>query len=236
MILDPLYPFLSVPRPWAAVTGIGIIALSMMQLKSILPFLAIGGFLLATPSAVIGYSIDESKSSFSLKFTDVETQISPISTLFIEEYVKVDVEGIKWTGYANDVGTELYFITRVNGEVAATGDISLPESALELPSTISAGEFYAAYGGRNRIEVELIVGEETTTASTTIQAYRKWASIAPLIVIVIVALITKKVELSFIVGTFTGACLLTGTIIDGFKSTFNVYILQAITDSSHIWM
>ena len=206
-----------------------------MHFRGTLVAVAVAFLLLAVPSAN-SYSIDESRSKLLLTFTDVETEISPISTLFIEEYVKVNVDGIRWTGYANDVGTELYFITRVNGEVAATGDITLPESALELPSSIAAGEIFAAYGGRNTIEVEIIIGEGTTTASTTIQAYRKWASIVPLVVIIIVALVTKKVELSFIVGTFTGACLLTGTIIDGFKSTFNIYILRAITDSSHVWM
>ena len=206
-----------------------------MHFRGTLVAVAVAFLLLTVPSAN-GYSIDESKSNLLLTFTDVETEISPISTLFIEEYVKVNVDGIRWTGYANDVGTELYFITRVNGEVAATGDISLPESALELPSSIAAGEIFAAYGGRNTIEVEIIIGERTTTTSTTIQAYRKWASIVPLVVIIFVALVTKKVELSFIVGTFTGACLLTGTIIDGFKSTFNIYILRAITDSSHVWM
>lgn len=206
-----------------------------MHFRGTLVAVAVAFLLLTVPSAN-GYSIDESKSNLLLTFTDVETEISPISTLFIEEYVKVNVDGIRWTGYANDVGTELYFITRVNGEVAATGDISLPESALELPSSIAAGEIFAAYGGRNTIEVEIIIGEGTTKTSTTIQAYRKWASIVPLVVIIFVALVTKKVELSFIVGTFTGACLLTGTIIDGFKSTFNIYILRAITDSSHVWM
>ena len=180
---------------------------------------------------------DDGSESLSIMFTDVETSISPVSTLFVDELVQVDVHNIRWNGTASDGnGNVLYYITRVNGDIAAQGEVVLSEDPLKLPKSITAGAIYPNYGGSNTVEVELLIGHSSTKSSISIQSFRRWVSMIPLMVIVAVAFFTKKVELSFILGTFTGACILTGTVNDGFKTTFNVFLLRAITDTSHMWM
>lgn len=43
----------------------------------------------------------------------------------------------------------------------------------------------------------------------------------------------KQVELSLGMGVFTGACMVTGTIAAGFRSTLDVYILEALASVDH---
>ena len=42
-----------------------------------------------------------------------------------------------------------------------------------------------------------------------------------------------KVELSLGMGIFTGACMVAGTLVGGFRSMLDVYILDALADKDH---
>jgi hypothetical protein len=212
--------------------------MGIMQLHR-LPFLALC-LCYRLPLVHGAFTVVDDGINLSILLEDSHTDISPISALFLKETVKVSVEGVAWAGAAGSTEEDddfvLRYITRLNGEVAAQGNVTVPQDAFALPTTISVGEISSTMSGKNLIEVQIILGKKRIDTSLEVQAFRRWASIIPLLVIVAVAIVTKKAELSLLAGIFSGACMLTGTLVEGFKSTINLYVLQAITDQSHVYM
>ena len=176
-----------------------------------------------------------SQSDLSLSLTDVTTGVSPVLTLFLNEKVVVSVDGIKWEGAANSSSTVLEFTTVVDGNVFAQGKINLPESALELPYSVDVGEIYTSKSGPTTIEVTLRASESSLSTSLTIQSFKSWVSFTPIIVVIILGLLTRQVEVSLVLGIFVGACIITGGVRGGFKTTIDTYLLDAASNLSHVY-
>lgn len=61
-------------------------------------------------------------------------------------------------------------------------------------------------------------------------------ALIPLVIVLLLAVITNMVELSLFCAIFVGACMVTGNVNDGFKSTLDTYILNAIADVGHVYV
>jgi Na+/H+ antiporter NhaC len=57
-----------------------------------------------------------------------------------------------------------------------------------------------------------------------------------LLIVLLLAVTTKMVELSLFSAIFVGACMVNGNANDGFKSTLDTYILNAIADVGHVYV
>jgi Na+/H+ antiporter NhaC len=84
------------------------------------------------------------------------------------------------------------------------------------------------------IEVILEIDGFSATTGGKYQVFRAAVSIIPLIFILIMALTTHLVELSLFGGVWLGACIISGSLVEGFKETVTRYILEALNDWSHV--
>jgi Na+/H+ antiporter NhaC len=103
---------------------------------------------------------------------------------------------------------------------------------------MDVGEVVVTKGGRHEISVNVAVVDSreegsTVTTAAEYEAYGKGVALIPLIMILILAVTTNMVEFSLFVGVFVGACMVQGTIIDGFLRTLDFYILEALADIGH---
>lgn len=131
----------------------------------------------------------------SLIVTDVATAISPLETLFVNEEVGVTADGLTWAANDSNATTgALRCETFLNGELVASGDLSLDDVGRELPSSIGCGTLTVAKGGRYTIEVVLTVGASETSTSGEYEAYAAGVAILPLVVILFLAITTNMVR------------------------------------------
>jgi len=65
------------------------------------------------------------------------------------------------------------------------------------------------------------------------QSFAPGASFAPLVMVILFAVVTKQVELSLGFGIFTRACMVAGNVVGGFRSMLDVYLLNAVADKDH---
>lgn len=120
----------------------------------------------------------------------------------------------------------------VDGVQQATGTVDLNDSR-QLPSEINAGNATVSNSGTHTIEVVVVLDDVETIGSRQYQSFNKGASFAPLVVVLVFAMTTHMVELSLGLGVFVGLCMVTGTIVDGFKATLDTYILEALASIDH---
>ena len=191
-------------------------------------------FLSALVASSYGYSLD-GESQITLSLEDTRTGISPISTLFLGEKATVVAEGLSWVG-TSEGDTTLKYETRLNGETVASGTIDLPEDPLDLPIAIQAGEVYTSTTGSTFIEVQLSVGNTREYTSTNVQSIKKWTAAMPVIIGLGLPFINIGVGYSLLTGLFVGACLVSGSVVDGFVSMTTTYILDAVSAASHGYM
>jgi hypothetical protein len=131
----------------------------------------------------------------SVVLTDVATQISPLSTLFVDEAVYVVADGLEWEANGGDGSTgTLIFETFLDGKLVASGNQSLAEVGRSLPTSIDAGTVTVPKGGRYTIEVVLKVDESEASASGEYEAYGAGVAILPLLVILLLAVTTNMVR------------------------------------------
>jgi Na+/H+ antiporter NhaC len=57
-----------------------------------------------------------------------------------------------------------------------------------------------------------------------------------LVIVLLLAVTTNMVEISLCSAIFVGACMVTGNVNDGFKSTFDTYILDAVANVDHVYV
>jgi hypothetical protein len=109
----------------------------------------------------------------SILLTDVETGIGDILTIFTDSDIGIAVDGLEWeeTGSVDQSDDTLYWETLIDGEVQATGSISLADVGRELPITFDAGSVKTSKKGRRAIEVRITVDSSTVSAETSAQAY-----------------------------------------------------------------
>jgi len=180
-------------------------------------------------------------ASGDLSLKDVETGIGEIKTIFINEDALVTVTGIEWTpSESNVTGRDvLRWETSVDGKVQATGEFNLTSDELgsrELPDSMEVGTIRIPDAGRHEITVTLYVDETESSSSAEFEAFRPGVAIVPLIVVLVLALATQMVEFSLLFAVFVGACMVSGNIKDGFKTTLDDYLLNAVADSGHAYV
>jgi Na+/H+ antiporter NhaC len=89
-------------------------------------------------------------------------------------------------------------------------------------------------GGTAVIEVTLDIDGFTASTGGEYQVYGAGVSIIPLLLVLVMAMTTHLVELSLFSGIWLGACIVTGSLADGFRETVTVYIIDALNDWGHV--
>ena len=171
----------------------------------------------------------------SLTLTDKATGIGDIRTIFVDEDVSVVVTGVEWQASNSNSSVDfLRWETLIDGDVTKTGRVNLSDvSALDLPTSIEAGELKIPDSGRHTITVNLYIDESEASVNDDYETFQAGASIVPLLVVLVLAMTTQMVEFSLLFAIFVGACMVAGDIKMGFKSTLDDYILNALADVGH---
>jgi hypothetical protein len=222
--------------------------------------LVLSSVFIVTVTAAVGggISIVPDESSLSLRLIDVETKISPISTLFINKKASVIVEGLVWSSYNEQNTTQgntsiesnqLTYSTWINGHQVSNGTVRLSQSwsnsnnnnnnsiTVELPSSIDVGAIEANDGGSNSILVVFSNGYTESSTTLIVRSYRQWISSIPILIAFGLFLVFKvHIIYSLFIAMIIGSSIVEGSIIDGFRAVFNTYLLQAASDSAHVSM
>ena len=225
--------------------------------------LVLSSISIVTAAAAVGggISIVPDESSLSLRLIDVETKISPISTLFINKKASVIVEGLVWSSYSEQNTTQgntsiesnqLIYSTWINGHQVSNGTVRLSQSwsnnnndnnsnnnsiTVELPSSIDVGVIEANDGGSNSIRVVFSNGYTESSTTLIVRSYRQWISSIPILIAFGLFLVFKvHMIYSLFIAMIIGSSIVEGSIIDGFRAVFNTYVLQAASDSAHVSM
>jgi hypothetical protein len=146
----------------------------MMMMKFVLTLAGLVGFATAFDYSITGAG--------SIVLTDQETGITDCVTIFTDEFTDVFVDGIEWdeTGVVDGSDDLLFWETSLDGEVQASGSMSLADVGRELPTSLSAGSVKPNSKGSAFIEVKITVDGSSATTNTSAQAYAAGLSIIPL--------------------------------------------------------
>jgi uncharacterized integral membrane protein len=160
---------------------------SYKQTKSIM--LAKLALLALAAPVVASYSL---AGAGSIVFTDLETSISPILTLFTDQQAIVTLDGLAWEASSANSSEEILFETFVNGVAADSGVISVGDTVY-LPSSLEVGTIMVPEGGRYTVKVVLTLDDVSVETDTEIEAYSAGVAILPLLVILVLAVLTNMV-------------------------------------------
>lgn len=141
------------------------------------------------------YSLD-SEGGGSLAFGDVDTGISSIKTFFTNSETSVTVEGFEWiaSGPVENSTNVLRWETYVDGELAASGEVSLADVGRSLPTSVDAGSFTVTKRGRRTVTVKLTVDDSELEVTDEKEAYGPGVAIIPLLLILGLAVTTHMVR------------------------------------------
>ena len=156
-------------------------------------FMKLALLAIATPVAVVHSSI---VSAGSISLTDVATSISGLQTIFVDNEIAVTADGLEWIASEaiNDTNDTLVYETLVDGNIVATGSVSLTDVDQELPTSIDAGTISIPNKGRYTIEVVLTIGDSEASTSSQFEAYGAGVAIIPLLVVLTLAICTNMVR------------------------------------------
>jgi hypothetical protein len=149
-----------------------------------------------TPVYAFDYSLDDT-SETTMSITDDTTGIPNVKTLFIGELHSIVVDGMSWLPNESNASTTsdlLLWRTTIDGNVVASGNVSLADAGRELPSMIDAGSFTVSTNGKHSIEVRLMVDDSMLIVSGDYVAYRAGVSIIPMLLVLIMAMTTQLVR------------------------------------------
>lgn len=185
--------------------------------------------------AVHPYAINTNQTSLTL--IDSRTEIVA-RTLFLNEAADAIVDGLLWKDLNPGNGTEiLNYRTFVNGDKVYEGFILLPEDPSDLPTMIKAGVINVNKSGTKTILVQFWVGDTMASATIQVQAYKKWVVILPCLAMCGFGLIREfHILYTLFIGLFIGGCMVTGSLIDGFKSIATKYLVAASSDAHHVYL
>jgi hypothetical protein len=192
-------------------------------------------------SAAFDYKVSEIGG---LSLTDQATEIPDVKTLFKNEVHLVSVKDLVWAkvdtnataaSNATDSGVLLVvqYETFVNDKMVDSGTLELGDVGRELPETLEVGSITPKSEGLTTVRVVLTVDGASAETEQSFQTMRQGVVVIPLLLLLILAVTTHMVELSLLSGVFVGACMVAGNLNDGFKTTFDTFILTAITDEGH---
>ena len=213
----------------------------------------------ACGTAAFDYAIDDGGS---IVLTDSATKISELRTFFRNELTQVSLKDVTWTANDdsaatnNNSTTTLIWETLVDDTVVDSGEVSLEDVGRELPTEFEAGEVQVS--SDVTITVRLTLDGSTTEVASSYQTYRPGVSLIPLLLVLVLSMTTHmvrsvvvaycfvpdtschfhislrvQVEVSLFATIFVGACIITGSLVDGFKTSLDTYILGALADTDH---
>jgi hypothetical protein len=187
-----------------------------------------------------GYVLDRNITSLSLSFTDLETNTSPLSSIFLRKETKAIVNGLAWALEGNNDGQSSFldFTLYVNDKEIQNGTISLSNDPFELPSTIDVGEFIVNESGTVDIKVILDDAIQAPVIVTIkVRAYQSWLVSIPVIIAFGMFLILKlNIVPTMFLAMFIGSWIVEGSLVDGFLAIFARYILDVLTNSKNASM
>jgi hypothetical protein len=130
-----------------------------------------------------------------IELIDKETSIPGIKTIFKDKPALVSVSGIEWEASETPTSTlTLNWVTLVDGEIVTSGSVDLDSTSRELLTSIDAGEIIISDRGRSTVEVRLQVDNSSASTTAEFQVFGAGAAIAPLLIILFLAMTTKMVS------------------------------------------
>jgi len=154
----------------------------------------------------------------------------------------VIVGGLEWEEDEpsnNNTDATMHWKTGVNGVVLSTGSYDIRTFGRRLPDSLDCGQLSVNKSGSHTVFVHFsgpLTREQPVTTERNYQSYEARVSILPLLTVLILAVTTRKVEFSFFCTIFIGACMVSGSIKDGFKSALETYILESLHDIDHCYV
>lgn len=193
------------------------------------------------PSILNPITAQESTKSYqvnvkSIQLNDLETSTPDIAVIHNNVDFEV-VAGLTWAEdiYVESSTNELTYEMTVDGKLHGAGVIDLNESRA-LPTIISCGSAVVDTSGSHTIGVTVKIDESTSSNEEEYQSFVAGVSFIPLIIILLFAATTHKVELSLGLGIFCGACMVAGSLTAGFRDMLDTYILGALADEDHCYV
>jgi hypothetical protein len=148
--------------------------------------------------------------------------------------VSVTVAGLKWDVTEDATGSDLLtYETYVNDVLQAKGVVNLTEFGKSLPSSLFVGNVTVTSKGTVTLTTRITLDDSSVEVSDTYQAFSAATACVPLVIVIVLALLTRMVEFSLMTTVFVGACMVTGNLKDGFKTSISVYLLEAVANVDH---
>jgi hypothetical protein len=154
--------------------------------------------------------------------------------LFQPFRVSVTVAGLQWDVAEDATGSDLLtYETFIDDVLQAKGSVNLTEFGRSLPSTLFVGNVTVTSKGSATLTTRITLDGSSIEVSNTYQAFSAATACVPLVIVIVLALLTRMVEFSLMMTVFVGACMVTGNIKDGFKTSISVYLLEAVANVDH---
>jgi Na+/H+ antiporter NhaC len=86
--------------------------------------------------------------------------------------------------------------------------------------------------------IEVVLEMDGTSQSITgsYQVYAAGVSVIPLVFILVMAMTTQMVEMALFLGILIASCIISGSLSDGFKNALSVFLIDALSDPSHVYV
>lgn len=121
-----------------------------------------------------------------------------------------------------------------SGFVGETGALLVDGNHSVYPVTIETS-LITSEAGTTEVEFEICVEAGPCMYSgTSVQAIGAGVSIIPMFLVITLAMVTQQVEVSLAIGIFVGACIVSGDLIQGFKTFLEKYIGSAASDTYNV--
>ena len=185
------------------------------------------------PTITKANTSDYEVSVESISLMDSATGISDIATIHNRRPFDV-IAKLHWEEQVFDLNSTntLFWEMSVDGVVANTGSVDLSENR-ELPATLNAGQATIDNSGTHNIKVKISLDSTENENDRNYESFAAGASFVPLVIVILFAATTKMVELSLGMGIFAGSCMVAGTLVGGFRTMLDKYLLDALANKDH---
>ena len=135
------------------------------------------------------------------------------------------------TTETNVTSNKIHYSTWINDRESANGTVEV------LSESIDVGMIEAEEARFNSIRVVLNDGNAESTVTLSVRSYRQWVTSVPFLLAFCLFLIFKVHLLHCLfLAMCVGSWIVEGSMVGGFNAVFNVYLLQAASDSAHVSM
>eukprot|EP00571_Detonula_confervacea_P007203 CAMPEP_0172328688 /NCGR_PEP_ID=MMETSP1058-20130122/60477_1 /TAXON_ID=83371 /ORGANISM="Detonula confervacea, Strain CCMP 353" /LENGTH=1233 /DNA_ID=CAMNT_0013045815 /DNA_START=448 /DNA_END=4149 /DNA_ORIENTATION=- len=187
----------------------------------------------SSPTLLKKNDTDYEVSVKSVSITDDATGITDIASIHNGRPFNV-IANLHWEEQIYDVNStnKLLWEMSVGGIVEEKGVVDLSENRA-LPVTLNAGQASIEKSGTYNIKVKIRLDTIANENDRDYESFAAGASFVPLVMVLLFTVTTKMVELSLGMGIFTGSCMVAGTLVGGFRTMLDVYLLNALANKDH---